>query len=109
MPKTIESFVDTSEGSLDLTRVVAALGTFGNTDGNKRPKKARSCFDEHSGEAHANLGETIAVTFFDACYETMSSKFTQVITKLSEPVIVLADAMSLADTLEQIACCPVVE
>ena len=32
----------------------------------------------------------------------MSAKFTQVIAKLSEPIIVMGDAMALADTLEQI-------
>ena len=102
MTKTIEGFVDISQVSLDLTGVGAAVGTFGNTNGNKRTKKAGSSFHEHGGEAHSNLGETIAVTFFDACYETMSSKFTQVITKLSEPVIVLADHDKLDAAVQKI-------
>ena len=77
MTKAIKGFVDTSQGSLDLTRVDAAVGTFGNRDGNKRTKEARSCFHEHGGEAHPKLGEPIAVTFLDSRYETMSAKFTQ--------------------------------
>ncbi len=109
MTKTIESFVDASHGSLDLTRIDAAIDAFGSTDGNKRTKKARSCLDEHSGEAHSKLGETITVTFIDSHYETLSAKLTQVIAKLSEAIIFLVDAMSGADTLEQIGCRPVVE
>ena len=66
MTKTVECFVDISQVSLHLTRVDAAVGAFGNTNGNKRTKKARSCLDEHSGEAHTHLSKTIAVTFFDS-------------------------------------------
>ena len=56
--------------AVDLRGV--AVGPFGNRDGDKRTKKARACFHEHSGEAHSKLGETIAVTFLDSRYETMS-------------------------------------
>ena len=109
MAKMIEGFVDASQGSLNVTRVAAAVRTFGNRDSNKRTKKAHSCFHEHGGEADSKLGEAIAVAFADPRYEAFGTKFSQVITKLSELIIVFADSMAFADALEQIACRPVVE